>query len=264
MGGREVGGERRRRRHRSRRGRTAGRERRRRCPTVGVPRLRQRGRSSPVSQPALAPCRPWAPRGPAPGFVWRPPREQASGGNRPGLGGCRRRAAAWARLAQCRRGRGAGRGCALAGEGAQLAAAFPLPSRALRLLACLPVCLLAGRPGRTRFGGLSDQSRMPSSLSPWGPAVWKKHGGARETCELLVGEAERSGFYMKNECGWVGGGGREGDCSSSPASVQERKPRPTDADVKGNRGRDSTCSGALLRNVVVFVRGTSFGAPKSV
>lgn len=90
MGGREVGGgERRRRRHRRRRGRTDGRERRRRCPTVGVPRLRQRGRSSPVSQPALASSGPWAPRGPALGFVWRPPREQASGGNGSGLGGDR-------------------------------------------------------------------------------------------------------------------------------------------------------------------------------
>lgn len=48
-----------------------------------------------------------------------------------GPGRVSRRTAAWAPLAQCR-GRGAGRGCAPAGEGAQLAA-FPLPSRALRL-----------------------------------------------------------------------------------------------------------------------------------
>lgn len=59
-------------------------------PNGRCPRLRQRGRSSLVSQPALAPSRPWAPRGRAPGFVCRPPRERVSGGNRPGLGGFRR------------------------------------------------------------------------------------------------------------------------------------------------------------------------------
>lgn len=202
MGGREVGGERRRRRHRRRRGRTAGRERRRRCPTVGVPRLRQRGRSSPVSQPALAPSRPWAPRGGGRprGFVWRPPREQASGREEAGPG---RVSAAGCGLGPARTmpGEGSRKGvCAGGGGGVQLAAFFFFPR-------FLPApCAPAGLAGAASPAS-SDRGRLLSSLSPWGPAVWKQHGGAGETRALEVGEAERSGF-MKNEC--IGGGGGGG------------------------------------------------------
>lgn len=109
------------------------------------------------------------------------------------------------------------------GRGVQLAAFFfprflPAP------------CAPAGLAGAASPAS-SDRSRLLSSLSPWGPAVWKQHGGAGETRALEVGEAERSGF-MKNECiggrwrGWVarvgeGGGG----VSSRPASVQENLDR---------------------------------------
>ena len=49
-----------------------GQERRRRVPNGRCPRLRQRGRSSPVSQSRLHPSpRALAPRGGSPGFVWR-------------------------------------------------------------------------------------------------------------------------------------------------------------------------------------------------
>lgn len=181
VGGREVGGERRRRRHR--RGRTTGRERRRRCPTVGVPRLRQRGRSSPVSQPALAPSRPWAPRGggPAPGLcvaastgaglgagrgrAWagvgcglRPgPRSHNAGGGEP-EGGVRRR-----------------------GRGVQLAApppSFPRPAPRLarpeplrRPLVTEAVCFPASTLGVPQSGSSTVE---PGKRAPW---KWVKRKG---------------------------------------------------------------------------------------
>lgn len=186
MGGREVGGgERRRRRHRRRRGRTDGRERRRRCPTVGVSRLRQRGRSSPVSQPALASSGSWAPRGTAPGFVWRPPREQASGGNRSGLGGYRGGLRPGPRSHNAGGGEPEG-GVRRRGRG-----------RSSRLSRFLPApCAWPGS------AGLSDQIVCQPAPSPWVPAVWKKLGGPRETCELEVGEAE--GVVLCERV-WVGG-----------------------------------------------------------
>lgn len=41
------------------------------------------------------------------------------------------------------------------------------------------------------------------------------------------------------------------------------KPWQTDVNVKENRDWGSTCSGALERNVVLFVRGTSLRYPKN-
>lgn len=262
VGGREVGGERRRRRHRRRRGRTTGRERRRRCPTVGVPRLRQRGRSSPVSQPALAPSRPWAPRGggPAPGLcvaastgaglgagrgrAWagvgcglRPgPRSHNAGGGEP-EGGVRRR-----------------------GRGVQLAA-LPPPPR------FLPAPCAPAGPAGAASPASSDRSRLLSSLNPWGPAVWKQHGGARETCALEVGEAERSGF-MKNECmggavEGVGGEGRGRGVSEACQSVS-RKTLPDGYGRERKQGLGFDRFRCLSKERGVFVRGTSLGTPKSV
>lgn len=110
-----------------------GQERRRRVPNGRCPRLRQRGRSSPVSQSAIAP----SPRA-------LPPQELASRALCGSLGGsslqggradgaCRQpgTAAAWGPLAQCG-GRGAGRGCAPGGVGGARLSRFlssptPLP-----------------------------------------------------------------------------------------------------------------------------------------
>lgn len=138
-----------------------GQERRRRVPNGRCPRLRQRGRSSPVSQSAIAP----SPRALA-------PQELASRALCGSLGGSSLQggradracgqpgtAAAWGPLAQCG-GRGAGRGCAPGGGGVLASpASFPPPRH----------CLAA-------LGGPPHLSWVSSALEVRDRAVRSAHG----------------------------------------------------------------------------------------
>lgn len=163
-----------------------GQERRRRVPNGRCPRLRQRGRSSPVSQSAIAP----SPRALA-------PQELASRALCGSLGGSSLQggradracgqpgtAAAWGPLAQCG-GRGAGRGCAPGGGGCS---PLPLPflphATASRRWGAHPTC-----PGFLRRLRLGTELSVQPMVVKRGEA-----GRCKEVCELEVGEEEGVGL----------------------------------------------------------------------
>lgn len=164
-----------------------GPERRRRVPNGRGPRLRQRGRSSPVSQSALAPSpRALAPQGLAPGAVCSGFRGSSPpAGGRTGPAGC---------LGPLRPGPARtmqGEGCRKRGvRSAQGALGFPasFPPTRLSVTALggpLPALLVSARLG------LETQLSVHPAL---GCGKGGEAGGFREVCELEVGEEEGVGL----------------------------------------------------------------------
>lgn len=175
-----------------------GQERRRRVPNGRCPRLRQRGRSSPVSQSRLHPLPVLWRRGVgSPGFVWRPWRGPLAGGRVDGASGLPGTAAALGPLAQCR-GRGAGRGCGPGGGCSRLSRFLSSPR--------LSLAALGGPPGSSfGFGALGVRDRAVRPLAqPLGREWGGEAGWIPRSVRVGSGRRGRRGL-MKTSVGILEG-----------------------------------------------------------
>lgn len=160
-----------------------GQERRRRVPKGRCPRLRQRGRSSPVSPSALAPSpRPLAPQGLAPrALCGGLGGSSLPAGGRTGPAGCPGRPRPGP--ARTMQGEGCRKGvCARCG-GARFAAAFRPPRRSRA----------APGPPSTYSVPAWVRDRAVRPPSPW-VRSGERPGGSGAACELEVGEEEGVGL----------------------------------------------------------------------